>query len=78
MILAALAYYYEPFYLYFGLGACALAFGDSTAALVGKKWGKYTLRLPFNKSLAGLLAFVVFTPEYVHPYLNDRLFCPFI
>lgn len=60
-ILAALAYYYEPFYLYFGLGACALAFGDSTAALIGKKFGKYTLRLPFNKSLAGLLAFVVFT-----------------
>ena len=60
-ILAAISYFYEPFYLYFGLGACALAFGDSTAALIGKKWGKYTLRLPFNKSLAGCLAFVVFS-----------------
>lgn len=60
-ILSALSYQYEPFYLYFGLGACALAFGDSTAALIGKKFGKYTPRLPFNKSLAGLLAFIVFT-----------------
>ncbi len=60
-ILAVLAYYYEPFYLYFGLGACALAFGDSSAALLGKKFGKYTPRLPFNKSLAGTLAFITFT-----------------
>lgn len=38
-----------------------MAFGDSTAALIGKKFGKYTPRLPFNKSLAGLLAFIMFT-----------------
>ena len=43
-----------------GLGIFALSFGDGLAALIGKRYGKYTPRLYDNKSVAGTLACITF------------------
>ena len=43
-----------------GLGIFALSFGDGFAALIGKRYGKYTPKLYANKSVAGTLACVLF------------------
>lgn len=44
----------------YGLAVFTLCFGDAFAALLGIKYGKYTMKLPHNKSLAGFIAFIVF------------------
>lgn len=43
-----------------GLGIFALSFGDGFAALIGKRYGKYTPKLYSNKSVAGTLACILF------------------
>ncbi len=52
-ILAAFASFYPPALPSCLYGMMAIAFGDGTAALVGRKWGKYTPKLRNKKSLAG-------------------------
>lgn len=59
-ILAVFATYYPPALPACSYGMLSIGFGDGTAALVGRKWGKYTPKLRENKSLAGSLACFVF------------------
>ncbi len=43
-----------------GLGIFALSFGDGFAALMGKRFGKYTPKLREGKSMAGTMACIIF------------------
>lgn len=58
-LLATISYFNPEWWLYYGLGVFSLCFGDALAALVGIKYGKYSLSLPHHKSLIGSIGFLV-------------------
>lgn len=58
-ILALLLLIDPKYILHYGLATFTLAFGDAFAALVGIRYGKYSIKLPHNKSLIGTIAFIV-------------------
>lgn len=59
--ISILCYFYNPALIPGTFGIFCVAFGDGTAALVGKKLGKYTPKIGQNKSLAGSLACFFFS-----------------
>lgn len=60
LVLACMAYFYPPALPAGTCGMMSVAFGDGFAALVGKKWGKYTPKLCGQKSLAGSMGCFLF------------------
>lgn len=60
-ILALFAFLYAPAFSACTYGMLSLGFGDGTAALVGRRWGKYTPKIRAGKSLAGSSACFFFT-----------------
>lgn len=57
--LTTMAYFNPVWWLYYGLGIFSLAFGDAAAALIGIKYGKYSIRFSNNKSLIGSIAYII-------------------
>lgn len=58
--LSILAYMNPEWMLPCGIGFITLAFGDGFAALVGVKYGKYSIKIKNKKSLIGSLGFIIF------------------
>ena len=59
MIFAGLSVFNPVFLLPYGMAVIALCIGDAAAALIGSKFGKYSIKITHNKSLIGFIAFVV-------------------
>lgn len=59
-ILSIFATMYHPALAACTYGMLSIGFGDGFAALVGKKWGKYTPKIKDKKSLAGSMACFLF------------------
>ena len=61
MLLSILTLIDTRFKVPFILGVFALNFGDSAAALIGKRFGKYSMKFKNGKSAIGSLAFIIAT-----------------
>ena len=60
-ILSIITYFKTDFVLSYGLGAFVLIVGDAMASLIGRRYGKYSIKLFNNKTLIGTLAFIIFS-----------------
>ena len=59
LLLSVFAYINPEWWICYGLGVFSICFGDALAALVGRKYGKYSISLPNHKSLIGSIGFVI-------------------
>ena len=59
IILSGLTLINKDFLLPYGIAIHVLIFGDAFAAIIGSKYGKYSIQLPNNKSLTGSIAFIL-------------------
>ena len=59
IIFASLAYSNINYMAAYGVAVFTLCFGDAFAALIGSKFGKYSIELPHNKSLIGFISFIL-------------------
>lgn len=60
-ILAVISCVYNNFMIPYGIGVFCMAFGDGFAAIVGRFFVKYNIKLINNKTLAGTLTTFIFS-----------------
>ena len=61
VIMSSLSLVFPSTVVAYGLGVFAMTFGDGFAALIGKRFGKYTPKILGEKTVAGSIACVLFT-----------------